>query len=213
MTKPKTESNRAWLTVDRLSVFTDGVLAIIITILVLGIEVPKRGELGAQGLVAFLLRVEHDVVVYLLTFALIGSFWLQHHVLFHYVIRADRPLFFLNGLFLFLLSLSPFTTALAGEYRHSFIANTIFGLTFVLAGIVLFLMWRYCTAREYFLRKPIDPAVRRSMDRRILVAPAISLVGIGMAMIDFHLSALMYLIIPAFYIKHWVVDTNWQSER
>ena len=115
-----------WLTVERLGAIADGVIAIIITILVLGIEVPESHDFKAEGAVSLVQKFARDIMVYLLSFALIWVYWLQHHVIFHYVARTDRPLVFFNGLFLFLLSLSPFTTKLAGTYRGETFAEVVF---------------------------------------------------------------------------------------
>jgi hypothetical protein len=65
----------------------------------------------------------------------------------------------------------------------------------------------------HLLRKPIDPAVRRSIDRRILVAPTLSLLGIVVAMVQFQLASLVYLSIPVFYLRHWLADTGWQPDQ
>ena len=210
-TKPNGK-RAAWLSPERLGAITDGVVAIIITILVLGIEVPKGHEFARDGTLAFLRQVEHEVIVYCLSFFLIGTFWLQHHVMFHYISRTNRTMIGLNGLFLFMLSLSPFTTALASEYRDVPLANVIFGLTYFLSGLTFFAMWRYCAAGNRHLRRPIDPAVARSMSRRILVAPALSLLGILVMSVNFHAGALVYISIPLFYARHWLIDSSWRGK-
>ncbi|MDX1440514.1 MAG: TMEM175 family protein [Rubricoccaceae bacterium] len=207
------EKTRAWLTVDRVAAFVDGILAIVITILVLGIEVPKDHDFTREGIWSFLLKTQHDVLVYLLGFILIGVYWLQHHVMWHYIARTDRRFIFQNGLFVFLLSLSPFVTEFAGEYHEVPVVRALFGVTYLLAGLVFLHMWRYCTARPYLLRKPIDPEVRRSMTLRILVAPVLILVAIILAFSRFHISALVFLSIPVFYLRHWLVDTAWRTEE
>jgi uncharacterized membrane protein len=201
-----------WLTTERLGAFTDGVIAIIITILVLEIQVPEGHDFAADGILAFLAKIERQVVVYMLSFALILTFWLQHHVIFHYLARTDRLFIFLNGLFLFLLSLAPFTTELAREYRGVPVAEAIFGITYCLSGVVLYLMWHYATRGARLLRKPIDDDVRRSMDRRILVAPALCLLGVFVMLLDFRLGSLVFLSIPCFYAKHWIADSSWRSD-
>ena len=200
-----------WLTVERLGAFTDGVIAIIITILVLEIHVPPGHDFAEEGVLSFLKEIEDEIKVYLLSFVLILAYWLQHHVMFHYIARTDRPLILLNGAFLFLLSLSPFTTAMAVEYRGVPVAETIFAATYFLSGLLFFGMWRYATRSAQLLHHPIDADVRRSMDRRILLAPVLSLLGILVGLIDFHLAGLVFLSIPLFYLRHWVVDSSWPT--
>lgn len=201
-----------WLTPERLSAFTDGVLAIIITILVLGIEVPQDADATLQGVLSLLAKLEHDVLVYFLSFFLILTYWLQHYILFHYVKRVNRALVFWNGAFLFLLSLSPFTTGLAGAYRGIPLADAVFGVNYCLCGLAFFGMWRYCVRNPHLLDRPVAPEVQRNMDRRVLAAPLLSLAGIFVALIDFHLAALVFLSIPFVYARHSLIDTRWRVE-
>jgi hypothetical protein len=83
-------------TVDRLKGLTDGVLAIVITILVLGIDIPEDHMFSEQGLVAFLLRISRDVLMYAVSFWLIGAYWVQHHAVFQYLRYCNRSLMWLN---------------------------------------------------------------------------------------------------------------------
>lgn len=199
-----------WLTVERVGAITDGVVAIIITLLVLEISVPEDHDFGVEGAASLMRKVSHDIMVYFLSFCLIGALWLQHHVIFHYVVRTDRVFVFLNGLFLFLLSLSPFTTELAGAYRGERFAEAVFGTNFLLSGVSLLLLWQYAVDKGRLLRRPIDAAVVRSMRRRILVAPALILLGMAVSTLNFRLGALIYFSIPLMYLKHRLADTSWQ---
>ena len=131
--------------------------------------------------------------------------------MFHYVARVDRTLIFLNGIFLFLLSLSPFMTELAGTYRGVHVVDTIFGFTYCFSGLAFYFMWRYATRNPHLLKKPMDPRVRRSMDRRVLVAPGLSLLGVLVSLISLPLGRLIFLAIPLFYLKNWIVDSGWRT--
>jgi uncharacterized membrane protein len=198
-----------WLTIERVGAVTDGVIAIIITLLVLEIKVPENHDFGAEGIGSFLYKASRDIMVYLLSFALIGAFWLQHHVIYHYLARTDRTFVFLHGLFLFLLSLSPFTTKLASAYRGVKAAEVVFGINFMLSGVSLLVLWQYAVRNKYLLRKPVDAAVVRSMRRRIMIAPALVLLGMIVSTFNFHVGAVVYFSIPLFYLKHRLIDTSW----
>lgn len=197
-----------WLTAERLGAITDGVIAIIITILVLQINVPEQHDFGVEGVFSLMKKVSRDIMVYLLSFCLIGTFWLQHHVIFHYVKRVNRTIVYLNGVFLFFLSLSPFSTQLAGAYPGVRPAEVFFGFNFLLSGLSLFVLWRYAARTEKLLDKPIDITVVRSMGRRIMVEPALIIVGMVISVFNFHAAALVYFIAPLFYLKHWLADTS-----
>jgi uncharacterized membrane protein len=77
---------------DRLCAFSDGVMAIAITLLVLGLEVPSVHEVPDQELPEYLRGTVHPLIGFVLSFALIGTYWLQHYAIFHYIERVSRPL-------------------------------------------------------------------------------------------------------------------------
>jgi uncharacterized membrane protein len=112
----KTSATAGELGLDRLIAFSDGVIAIAITILVLGIDIPEDRSFSEQGLVAFLARIRHDAVVYAASFWIIGAFWVQHHAVFYCFRYSDRWLLWLNTLFLFSTTLIPFLAKLKSIY-------------------------------------------------------------------------------------------------
>ncbi len=89
----------------RLEAFSDGVIAVIITIMVLELKVPHQD--GVAGLKAVL----PTLAVYLLSFAFTGIYWINHHHLVHRTDEADSPILYANLVFLFCLSLLPFSTS------------------------------------------------------------------------------------------------------
>ena len=90
---------------------------------------------------------------------------------------------------------------------------TFFGINLLLSGVMLLVMWQYLVKNENLLRKPVAGAVVRSMNRRIMIAPGMILLGMAVSTFDFHLAALLYFSIPLFYLRHRLVDTSWQSQE
>jgi uncharacterized membrane protein len=198
--------------VDRLKGFTDGVLAIVITILVLGIDLPEDHKFSEQGLLSFLLRIEWDVLMYAVSFWLIAAFWVQHHAVFQYLRHCNRSLLWLNIFFMFPLTLVPFLTKLKLVYRHDAILIPFFGAAFIACGLMLFGIWRYAISRPELTGRPnIDPAVIRSMSQRILIGPLVSLVAIGLSFLNLHLGALAFASMPLFYLSHRIIDSGWEK--
>ena len=114
---------------DRLTAFCDGVIAIAITLLVLGLEVPSVHEVPDQELSSYLLESLHPVMGYVGSFVLVGTYWLQHYVIFHYITGVNRFFVALNGLFLLCVSFVPFPTGLQASYRHDELAMAIYAGT------------------------------------------------------------------------------------
>ena len=106
------------LRLDRLNALSDGVIAVAITLLVLGINIPTDHNFSEQGLLSFIKRISFDVLIYAVGFSLIGTFWVQQNVVFHYIRYGNRTLIWLNFLFLFFVSLIPFVSKLRGIYKY-----------------------------------------------------------------------------------------------
>ena len=195
--------------IDRLSAFSDGVMAIAITLLVLGLEVPSVHEVPAQQLSKYLVESFHPVLGYVSSFVLIGTYWLQHYAIFHYISHANRTLVALNGLFLLCVSFVAFPTGLQAAYRHDELAIIVFGGTHVACGLSLLALWIYATSQHRLVEGQVSPQVIKSMNRRIALTPVISIVAIGVSFISIELSKIIFLAIPLIYFSHRTVDTGW----
>ena len=111
--KEKAKDHGRDLTPTRLEAFSDGVIAIIITIMVLELKIPHEETLEA------LMAQWHVFVSYFLSFLLVAEYWLNHHMLFHLIKRVDNRILWSNLLLLFTTSLIPFFTGYMGENQIS----------------------------------------------------------------------------------------------
>lgn len=129
---------------NRLEAFSDGVLAIAITLLVLELGVP---EIDGGNLIEALLAQWHEYLAYLVSFSTIGAIWVAHSAVTEYLEEVDATTLRLNLLLLFFVSLLPFTTRLLAEYFEvpdaERVAVTIYGLNLLLASVVLSGMWQW----------------------------------------------------------------------
>ena len=203
------KSNAAKLTLDRLNWLSDGVIAIVLTLLVLGVDIPEHHDFSANGLINFLGKVEYQIVVYAVSFVLIGSYWIQHNVMFHFFQSGTRGLTWLNLLFLFELTLLPFTTKLIGTYQYQPLPILIYGAVHFACGCTLAYMWWYANRRAPVVWPRIDTVIARSMFLRILTGPAISLVALGAGFINARLAHAVFLTMPQCHLSHRTVDSHW----
>ena len=197
------------LTLDRLGALSDGVVAIVITLLVLGIDLPEDHDFSAEGLISFLGKVEYQLVVYAVSFVLAGNYWIQQNVMFHFFRNGTRGLIWLNLLFLFELTILPFTTKLIGTYRDEPLPLVIYGAMHIACGLTLAFIWWYANRMSPVVWPRTDPAVVRSLVLRILTGPLVSLIAIGVAFINARLSHVVFLTMPLFHLSHRVVDSHW----
>jgi len=131
----------------RVEAFSDGVFAIAITLLILTIEPPSRGEhLGHE-----LVRLWPSYLAYAVSFLTIGIMWVNHHTIFRHFERVDRPLLLLNILLLMLIAFVPFPTRVAAEFIRSGddrpAPALLYGITMTITAICFFALWMYGSGR------------------------------------------------------------------
>ena len=125
-----------------MEAFSDGVVAIIITIMVLELRVPHEANLAAlQPLVPVLLS-------YVLSFIFLGIYWSNHHHLLHAVEHVDGRILWANLHLLFWLSLVPFVTAWMGENHFAPLPVAIYGVVLLAASIAYYILTRALIARH-----------------------------------------------------------------
>jgi uncharacterized membrane protein len=131
---------------SRITAFTDGVMAVAITLLVLNLEVP---EVPASELDDALVDLFPSLVTYLLAFALVGRFWFVHHRMFEGIREFDARLMILNLGFLALIVLMPFATDLYDRYTDEPLACAAFGTVMGLAALSNWAMATHTLRRDY----------------------------------------------------------------
>ncbi|HEY1273703.1 MAG TPA: TMEM175 family protein [Thermoleophilaceae bacterium] len=130
----------------RINSFSDGVMAVAITLLVLNVEVPHVGD---ADLPHELRELVPSIFSYGLAFALVGRYWVLHHDLFEVLRGFDGGLMWLNLMFLSLIALVPFATDLQDDYAKVPEAVAVFGGLLGLAGLVHWAMKIYVVRRGF----------------------------------------------------------------
>ncbi|MEU6207339.1 TMEM175 family protein [Micromonospora musae] len=149
---------------SRVEAFSDGVLAIIITIMVLELRVPEGHDLS--GLV-------HDtgvgLLTYLLSFVYVGIYWNAHHHMFHLVRRVNGAVLWANLGLLFCLSLVPFTTTWVSESRFEATPVVVYGLN-LLSAAVAYVVLQQVIIRQQGPDSPLREAVGTDLKGKLSVA-------------------------------------------
>lgn len=169
------ESARNWKTVkvqtSRLEAFTDGVLAIVITIMVLELKIPDEPTLHALGGSAT------GFVTYLLSFVYLGIYWNNHHHMFQLVEHINGTVLWANLHLLFWLSIFPFSTAWTDESSFARTPTVIYGLNLLLAAVAYYIL------QLAIFRSPGGLGLRTALGRDLKgrSSPALYLAGIALA--------------------------------
>jgi uncharacterized membrane protein len=155
---------------SRLEAFSDGVLAIIITIMVLELKVPNGHDISD------LVRTTGvGLLTYLLSFVYVGIYWNNHHHMFHLVQRVSGGVLWANLALLFCLSLFPFTTAWMDESTFERTPVVVYGLN-LLGAAVAYLVLQTVIIRQQGPESPLRQAVGNDVKGK--VSPVFYLVGI-----------------------------------
>jgi uncharacterized membrane protein len=176
---------------ERLAAFSDGVIAIIITIMVLELKVPHGDGWPALSSLA------PHFVAYALSFIYLAIYWNNHHHLLHVVARIDGLILWANANLLFWLSLIPIATAWAGENPLAPIPTAVYGVSLLMPAI------------SYFL---LQLAIRRNQGRHSVLAHALGgdfkgkisplfyLGGIGFAFVEPRVSVALYVLVAVMWL-------------
>lgn len=197
---------------SRLEALVDGVFAVVMTLLVLDIKVPLPvTSYNMAHLLQKLVALRPTLLSYAISFVIAGIYWVGHHNQFAYIRRTDRPLLWINILFLMCVVFIPFSTALLAAYPGQRIAVDVYGGNLIVVGLVLYLHWWYATRGHRLVAADMDPHVVHLAARRILMAPAIYLVAIGLSFVPAVSTAWsigLYVLVPVLYIVPGHIDRH-----
>jgi uncharacterized membrane protein len=200
------------LSPNRVEAFSDGVFAIALTLLIFNIKVPEvhteaalLRALSAQWLAYF---------SYALSVVVVGVFWVGHHALFHYIRRVDRPLLWLNIVFVGTVAFIPFPAALLGQYGQYRSAVALYGGTLAVAGIVLDGMRAYAYNGRRLVDATLSDDVSRGYRRRARKGPTAYLLAVGIAFLPIgaiasRISLVIFVLVPLLYILPGRPDIHW----
>jgi uncharacterized membrane protein len=179
------------VTTSRLEAFSDGVLAIIITIMVLELKVPHQPTFRALGDSAT------GFLTYLLSFVYIGIYWNNHHHLFHLVKRIGGGVLWANLHLLFWLSLFPFSTAWMDERDFARAPVVVYGLNLLMAAIAYYVL----TLAIYQVEGP-QSRVRMAVGRDVKgkISPVLYITGIALAFVNPWVGLATYTVVAVIWL-------------
>jgi uncharacterized membrane protein len=187
---------------SRLEAFSDGVLAIIITIMVLELKVPEEPTLKSLG------HSATGFLTYALSFVYIGIYWNNHHHMFSVTERVNGAVLWANLHLLFWLSLYPFSTAWMDEMDLAQTPLAVYGVNLLAAGVA------YYVLQQAIFRGPGGERLKAALGRDLKgkLSPVIYLVGIALAFVSPWLGIACYIgvalmwLVPDRRVERFVVQ-------
>jgi len=174
-----------------MEAFSDGVIAIIITIMVLELKVPQGADLAS------LRELAPVLASYVLSFVYVAIYWNNHHHLLHACERINGAIMWANMHLLFWLSLVPFVTAWAGNHRDAPVPAALYGVVLLMAGVAYFIMEQQMV-RENGPQSMLAEALGR--DRKAMLSVVGYVVAIVLAFVSPRLAELIYTLVAVMWI-------------
>ena len=176
---------------DRLTAFSDGVIAVIITIMVLELKPPHDASFGA------LKEVTPVFLSYVLSFIYVAIYWNNHHHFFHLVHRVNGAILWANLHLLFWLSLIPFTTAWMGENHFSSVPTAVYGISLLMPAVAWFIL-QAAIIRSQGPNSPLARAIGGDIKGK--VSPVLYIAGIVLAFVDTWISDALYALVALMWL-------------
>ena len=175
----------------RLEAFSDGVLAIIITIMVLELKVPHGDNWAAlQPMVPIFLA-------YVMSFVYVGIYWNNHHHLLHATTKTSGAVLWANLLLLFWLSLFPVTTTWLGEHPSAPAPTLLYGVVLLMAALSYYLL-EQCIVHADGEQSHLKRALGNDLKGKI--SPIAYTIGIALSYVAPHLAQLMYVLVALMWL-------------
>ena len=176
---------------DRLAAFSDGVIAIIITIMVLELKVPHGADWAALRALA------PNLVSYVLSFVYLAIYWNNHHHLLHTVTRVDGLILWANSHLLFWLSLIPAATGWMGENFLAPLPTAIYGAILLMPAIAYYLLQK-AIVHQQGKHSVLASALGRDVKGKI--SPLLYAAAVALAFVDAWLSIAIYALVAVMWL-------------
>jgi uncharacterized membrane protein len=182
---------------DRLKDLSDGIFAFAMTLLILGIDIPKLPkEVTNTELLKHLALQWREIATYVISFLNIGNYWILHHTIFAYLAYTNRTLAQLNLIFLLTVTFLPYPTVLQGEYGRQSIVALVYGITITINYALLLIVAWYAYSKPELIDPEFHLPMKRALVLRLLLPLSLAIAGTVLAFFLVRLSFLFFLLVP-----------------
>ncbi len=181
----------------RLETMVDGIFAIAMPLLVLGINPPKPAESQAQTTLPFLVfDLVPEIFIFIVAFLILASFWLNHHRHFHFVRSVDSRLVWINIFLLISIVFIPFSTDVAGDYPEVQIAVLLFHINILIVGLFFAYQVSYISKSVHLCDPETDKNFLQAHYLRSILIPVVAFIAVIVSFANPSASLMVYLVIP-----------------
>ncbi len=188
------------MTKNRIEAFSDGMFAIIITILILELKVPHIATNSARDFFQSMTDLLPKFLSFIFSFFLLSVFWVNHHNIIHQVERVDTKLLWLNILFLFFSCLFPFIAAFIGDYPLNPFVVSLYPLNMLFAGLVLKKLWKYAFVQTNLAPNKLTINEIQNELRKYNISSLVNLLLVFLAFIWVPITLAVIMLMPFFFV-------------
>jgi len=197
------------LGLERIVFFSDAVMAIAITLLAVDIKVPElAADIAAAQLPGSLQALTPKIMSFVISFMVIGVYWMSHHRNFSFIKRYDNRLIYLNLLFLLFIAAMPFISTLLGEYAFLPLGVSTYSVAVSGIGLSLGGLWLYASRNHRLIDEGLDASFVKAMNTRAIAAPMVFIVSIPFGFISPVAAIIVWFLSPLV-----VVGAVWRFAR
>jgi uncharacterized membrane protein len=196
----------------RIEAFSDGVIAIIITLLIFQVHVPSLANLSNAAVLRALLATAPQAISFAISFFTVAIFWVNHHHMFCGVAHTNWKLLWYNNVLLFWLSIVPFTTAFIGDYPRQQAVVALYALTLCLAALSFTLMFRYVFFHSDLMSDVIPIDERRREWKRGCWAFVLYGLAAAVAFVSVYAALAIVVFIPFLFIVPRLLRENRKAD-
>lgn len=188
------------MSTSRVEAFSDGVFAIAITLLIIDVRPPHSapGELAGD-----LVSIWPSYAAYVVSFAIIGIIWVNHHDVFSRIVAIDRPMLFLNLFLLLTVAFLPFPTVLLADYlrsgTNSHVAAAVYSLNMTAIGLAFIAIWTYLARVPALLESGVGPDGARRARRSASIGPVLYALSIPLAFVSAVACLIVYAALALYF--------------
>jgi TMEM175 potassium channel family protein len=163
--------------VERLAALSDGIFAVAMTLLVLDLRLPAVDVVRSEhDLWSALLKLGPQLIMYMMSFLTLGIFWVGQQTQLNHLTRSDRSLSWIHILFLFAVTITPYSTKLLAEFPSYRIALLAYWLNILLLGAALYLSW-VCATEKGLVKRDLPLEVTNAIKKRIVIGQSLYAFG------------------------------------
>jgi TMEM175 potassium channel family protein len=192
----------------RIEAFSDGVIAIIITLLIFEVRVPALPDHSTPAVFKALLGIGPKAARFAISFFTVAIFWVNHHHIFADISHSNWKLLWYNNVLLFWLAIVPFTTAFIGDYPTQPLVVSLYALTLCLAAFSFSLLGRYVFFKSGLVPASVPITRLKREWKRGLWAFILYGIASAIAFVSVYAALIILVVIPFLFVVPWFLKDD-----